>query len=727
MTTQRQHIYKLGAAYYPDYLSNERTLTRRAESGEIEWLDKGERLREDFRRMVKQGIHTIRMGEFSWATVEPTPGECKPDIFLQALDLAESNGIEVIFCTPTATPPKWLVDQHPDILPVTRAGQVIPFGSRRHYDFHNPTYQAESVRISGMYARLFGSHPAVRSWQTDNEFGCHNSLFLFTHHAKAGFRRWLSEKYGGDIERLNEEWFTCFWSQRYRGFDEVELPSASWTDQNPHMELDFRRFSNDAVCRFQKDQVEVIRQLSPGRTVTHNLMTLFSDLCPWQSTRDLDLVGFDHYQMEQDPHPTTSAWQFALMRSARQRHFLILEQQPIQVNWQPTNRRFSLDWLFLWGMQSAFQGASGMLYFSWQRMPGGCEQYHDGVVPHDVRIETSQQEKLIAAKNDIFSKISAEFGISENLPLSSRDVLCIHDSESLWSHEITAQSVEYSTRRQIDLVARFCLRHAFGLWFSPSLGAEKHHLLSYKLIVLPGYAFELTREERELLATFRRNGGRVLSFPRTGYKQRNNKMSPLPATFYGESDFYLEDYGAMLGEERESCHWVDKAEEKPFLGSLWAEKIAITHSAWNVEAVYSPDSLYAGWPAVIKLKESKEHGPHVHVATCPVMDEETLSQLRRTLELPAFAQAQSPELQLQLLRGESGMFLTGVHLGKVATTVRVAPGMQLGRVLRVGLTVDLQGVAEPVKVEGEGEIEVPARSAFIAEVRAGYRLGWMGG
>jgi hypothetical protein len=73
------------------------------------------------------------------------------------------------------------------------------------------------------------------------------------------------------------------------------------------------------------------------------------------------------------------------------------------------------------------------------------------------------------------------------------------------------------------------------------------------------------------------------------------------------------------------------------------------------------------------------------------------------------------------------MFLTGVHLGKVATTVQVAPGMQLGRVLRVGLTVDLQGVAEPVKVEGGGAIEVPARSAFIAEVRAGYRLGWMGG
>jgi beta-galactosidase len=718
---KRQNIYKLGAAYYPDYISAGETVTRRAQGGEIVRLSRSERVDEDFRRMVKQGIHTIRMGEFSWATVEPSPGEWRPDIFLRALDRAAESGIGVIFCTPTATPPKWLIDQQPDILPITRTGGTIPFGSRRHYDFHNQAYRAESIRITEAYGRFFGSHPAVVSWQTDNEFGCHNSIFLFTSAAREGFQKWLAERYDDDIEKLNEEWFTCFWSQRYRSFLEIDLPRASWTDQNPHMELDFRRFSNEAVCRFQREQIDVLRHWSPGRPITHNLMTLFTDLCPWQVSRDLDYVGFDHYQMEQEPHPTTSAWQFALMRSARQQHFAILEQQPVQVNWQPTNRRLSLDWLFVWGMQSAFQGANQMLYFSWQRMPGGCEQYHDGVVPHDVRIESSQQEKLIAAKNEIFGRLERELGLSEALPLPSRDVLCIHDTESLWSHEITAQSVVYSTRQQLDHVARFCLRFGFGLWFSPSIGAERHHLMRYKLIVLPGYAFELTEEERYLLIEFRRHGGRVLSFPRTGYKQRNNKLSPLPVFFYDQSDFYLEDYGAMLATERDSCVWADGSCDRGFEGHLWAEKIVILNQGWETKAIFSEGSLYGGAPAIMKLQEHPQYGAHVHVATCPVPTEEFLGCLRETLDLNAAAEAHSPELQLQVLRGEEGVFLTGVHTGHGATTLRINPGLPVRRIFQLGINSALEATIS-VGRTGGGTLEVPPRSAFIAEIQSGYRL-----
>jgi beta-galactosidase len=716
MTNQKQNLFKLGAAYYPDYISPRPTLTRRVDSGKTEWLTTKERLAEDFKRMVKQNIHTIRMGEFSWATVEPNPGDCKADIFLQALDLAQKHNIEVIFCTPTATPPKWLIDKHPDILPVTRTGQQIPFGSRRHYDFHHPVYLSENKRISELYARTFGSHPALKAWQTDNEFGCHNSVFLYTKYARKNFQQWLMKKYNGEIESLNDDWFTCFWSQHYRSFDEIDLPFASWADQNPHMELDFRRFSNEALCQFQRDQIEIIRKHSPGRPVTHNLMTLFTDLCPWQASKDLDYVGFDHYQMESEPHPTTSAWQFALMRSARQKHFTILEQQPLQVNWQPTNRRFNFDWLLLWGMQSAFQGANGMLYFSWQRMPGGCEQYHDGVVPHDVRIETSQQEKLITAKNVVFTQLEKTFGFANALPLPARDVLCIHDSESLWSHEITSQSVTYSTRKQLDHVTQFCFRHAWGLWFAESLAAEQKNLSQYKLVILPGHAFELTNEERRLLAEFRKNGGKVLSFPRTGYKLRNNKLSPLPSVFYAEDDFYLEDYGAMLENEKEFCECIDSNSGQNFEGHLWAEKINILNPAWKVEARFSASSLYAGSPAVVKLKENPLHGSHVHIATCPVMSKETLGLLRKMLELPCEAQAQSSNLQLQILQDGKRRFLTGVHFGTNATSVQLDANCVLLKAVHIGLSSSLDATCEVLENKLESSIKIPARTAFIAEI-----------
>jgi hypothetical protein len=404
------------------------------------------------------------------------------------------------------------------------------------------------------------------------------------------------------------------------------------------------------------------------------------------------------------------------MRSTKQKHFLILEQQPLQVNWQPTNRRFSFDWLFLWGMQSAFQGASGMLYFSWQRMPGGCEQYHDGVVPHDVRIEKSQQEKLIEAKNHLFSELKKEFGFTDCIPLAARDVLCIHDSESLWSHEITAQSVTYNSRKQIDHVTQFCLQSGLGLWFAPSLESEKDRIHSYKLIVLPGHAFELTDTERKLLKTFRSKGGRVLSLPRTGYKTRNNKLSPMPAVFYSEQDFYLDDYGALLENETETCDLNDTAVGAHMDGHLWSEKIQILNKSWTPEAVFNGKSIYAGSPAILKLKEDSQHGAHVHLATCPVPRKETWSTLRRLLDLQAIAVSGASDLQLQLLETGTRRFLAGVHFGHHPSSLTLPSQQKTGRIVQISLNPDLSARVERVQQNEVQNLSVPARSAILLEL-----------
>ena len=67
----------------------------------------------------------------------------------------------MVLGTPTATPPKWLVDRHPEILPVARDGRVRGFGSRRHVCFGSPAYQAETRRIVTLLAERYGAHPGV--------------------------------------------------------------------------------------------------------------------------------------------------------------------------------------------------------------------------------------------------------------------------------------------------------------------------------------------------------------------------------------------------------------------------------------------------------------------------------------------------------------------------------------------------------------------------------------
>ena len=55
----------------------------------------------------------------------------------------------------------------------------------------------------------------------------------------------------------------------YRDFDEIELPNRTPTDPYPAHSLDFMRFSSDMVREFQRLQVDILRQLSPGRPITH--------------------------------------------------------------------------------------------------------------------------------------------------------------------------------------------------------------------------------------------------------------------------------------------------------------------------------------------------------------------------------------------------------------------------------------------------------------------------
>jgi beta-galactosidase len=699
-------IFDLGCAYYPDYiLDGDSCCTAEGIKNSVSWK---ERIDEDFRRMKNVGLRFVRMGEFSWATVEPEPENFAFERFHAALDLADEHDLGVIFCTPTATPPKWLIDKHPDILPITRQGNRIPFGSRRHYDVCHPEFVSHSNRISQRFACEFGLHPRVIGWQIDNEFGCHNSLFAFGAHTRDAFQKWLERKYGS-IDALNQEWFTCFWSQRYTSFAQVELPYQSWADQNPHLELDFRRFSNDAYAAFQNMQCRVVRENSPGRFITHNFMSLFTDLCPWLLSADLDVAGFDHYQMQQEVTPTSSSWQFSLMRSLKDKPFVVLEQQPLQVNWQPINRRLDYDWLFLWGMQAAFHGASAMYYFSWQRMYGGAEQYHDGIVPHDVRVPQSWQERVIAAKSRAFELMAAHFDLNE-MPHPADDVLCIHNFESYWTHEICSQSVAYSTHYHLDLVAELCHSAGLGLGFARTIADAQDSMFRHKLVILPGYAFEFTEAEKELLRKYLESGGKVLSFPRTAMKKTNNQMSRKPLDLFFD-DFYFDDYGALLPGEHDTF----SAEQMLFRGTLWAERIKITSTQWCPLAEFQ-SGLYAGSPACLANRSFKNGGMYVHFACVPENTAELKRWLLSVLSLPAYVEeVDSTEVQIVPLVSKARRFLSAVNFGNSPCTVKFRAS--ISSILVAALDANQNLICSQNRfAELIEAIEIGPRQAVLAEV-----------
>ena len=141
---------KLGVCYFPEHWPSD-------------WLV------PDIERIAAAGIKQVRIGEFAWSRIEPEAGRFNWGWLDQAMDALGAAGLEVVLCTPTATPPKWLVDASPDILPIGANGQVRRHGSRRHYSFSSLTYRREAARIVRAIAERYGQHAALSGWQTDNE------------------------------------------------------------------------------------------------------------------------------------------------------------------------------------------------------------------------------------------------------------------------------------------------------------------------------------------------------------------------------------------------------------------------------------------------------------------------------------------------------------------------------------------------------------------------------
>jgi beta-galactosidase len=88
----------VGVCYYPEHWPEE-------------WWD------SDAARMAEVGIKYVRIGEFAWSRLEPTAqATCSFDWMIRAMDVLGRHGLKVIVGTPTATPPRWMIDKHPDML-----------------------------------------------------------------------------------------------------------------------------------------------------------------------------------------------------------------------------------------------------------------------------------------------------------------------------------------------------------------------------------------------------------------------------------------------------------------------------------------------------------------------------------------------------------------------------------------------------------------------------------
>ena len=198
----------------------------------------------------------------------------------KAMNTLGEAGLKIVLGTPTATPPKWLMDEYPEIAPIDEQGRPRGFGSRRHYTFSSQAYWRESARIVEALSRRYGDHPALVGWQTDNEFGCHDTVRSWGAEDLKAFRDWLRRTYQS-ADRLNQAWGSVFWSMEVRTFDEVVAAESDRDGAQSGGAARLLAVSVAAGGGLDRMQCEIIRRHSPGRWITHNFMGFFNDFDHW--------------------------------------------------------------------------------------------------------------------------------------------------------------------------------------------------------------------------------------------------------------------------------------------------------------------------------------------------------------------------------------------------------------------------------------------------------------
>ena len=380
---------KLGVCYYPEQWDRSR------------W-------RDDARRMAAMGLQLVRIAEFAWARMEPREGEFEWAWLDEAVDTLAEVGLEVVLGTPTAAPPRWLTERYPEVLAVDAQGRRREAGSRRHVCFSSDKYVAASLTIVEQMARRYGRHPAVVGWQTDNEYGCHDTVQSYSPNALARFRNWLQVRYG-DIATLNARWGNVFWSMTCDSFEQVGLPVALPAQANPIHALDWRRFASDEVLRFNRLQADVLRAHSPGRTILHNFMGFFGEFDHHAMGRDLDMATWDSYPLghtdstafiplperlrwARSGHPDIAAFHHDLYRNVGRGRFGVMEQQAGPVNWAPWNPVPQAGQVRAWTLEAFAHGAEFVSYFRWRQLPYAQEQMHSGLHDSDDRVAAGGAE-----------------------------------------------------------------------------------------------------------------------------------------------------------------------------------------------------------------------------------------------------------------------------------------------------------------------------------------------
>jgi len=578
-------MFYFGVDYYPE-----------------QWPE--ERWPEDARLMAEAGFNIVRLAEFAWAKMEPTEGRYDFQWLDRVISILHERNIKVVLGTPTASPPPWLMEKHPEIFMVNRNGRRATYGNRRQYCPSNPVYHDYSRRIVTCMAEHYADHPALVGWQIDNEFG----MRCYCPVSARAFQEWLRQRYGS-LDKLNEKWGTVFWSHVYTAWSQIPVPLKTSGSPNPGLALDFARFSSDAYVDYQRMQMDILRAKCPDHFITHNFMGFrFDQVDYYDLARDLDFVSWDNYirmqwTMESGVDPSWGALGADCMRGLKRKNIWMMEQQAGPGGWEVVSVNPRPGELRLWAYQSIAHGADAILFFRWRTARFGTEEYWHGLLDHDGHLSRRYEEiKRMGAE------IKKAGGTIQGAVVKPA-VAITHAYDTRFAFQIQTNNPHFDYMDHVRAYHR-----AFHQRQVPvDIVAPTVSLSPYKLVLAP--ALHVVSEEvAENLKRYVEAGGVLVVTVRSGVKDMANAVfnQRLPGLLTDLCGVEVEEYDSLPADDTNPLEFLvpELATRHPPVARVWCDVLRPTSA--DIIARYT-SNYYAGKPAITLNQYGK--GQVVYVGT----------------------------------------------------------------------------------------------------------------
>ena len=355
---------RLGVAWYPEH------------DPESQWID-------DIRLMRDMGVDLVRIGEFCWSRMQLPDGTLTLDWLAKVIGLLDEHGIKTLLCTPTATPPVWVMERFPDLPIVLPDGRRGEFGGRRHYSPFHEGYRGLCANIAEALGVRFGHHPGVVGWQIDNEAGSYSPIDC-SEPARLAFHRWVTDRYGS-AEEVNRLWGLIFWNQEIERIDQLPSPREMMTTRNPQYLLAYNRFCMEGWASFIQMQAERIRgHAGDEQFIMNSCEEPISKLTLEQRNAGRGAIDFGacNTYPELLPEPHQNAMRLDRQRAMNQPRPFFSPEMQIGSGYSTTGGQVDGP-RRLWAFESLARGSRLIAWFQWRRFRTGCEWRLTSVVERD--------------------------------------------------------------------------------------------------------------------------------------------------------------------------------------------------------------------------------------------------------------------------------------------------------------------------------------------------------